>query len=297
MRPARRGASKGVFRSGERSGPDIVTVLGDGVDDGFPEVGVRFGVPRGVAGVDAQQVVEDEDLSVASSASADTDGGNAHGRGDFGSGFGRDTFEDDREGAGMFRGLGVGQQLAFVALHAVAAELMNALWPKSAMGHYRNASGNEPSDYLRLLHSALKLDRLAPRLLEDAAGVFDGLMDAQMEAGERHVDDDQRMAHRAAYEFGMVDHFLQRDRQGVGMALNDHRKAIAHENTFDVGSVDQPGKRVVVRRNHRDFPPCGFHGGELGDGNLSFFSIHRCGGLKGNAAREQSILERLLGRV
>ncbi len=88
----------------------------------------------------------------------------------------RDALEHDRERPGLFGGRGVGQQLLRVALHAVAAELVDALRPQPAVGHHRNAGRDERRDRLGLVGAPFELHRLAARFLEDPAGVFDRLV-------------------------------------------------------------------------------------------------------------------------
>ncbi len=58
--------------------------------------------------------------------------GNARGH------FRRDTFQHDGERPRFRRSAGIVQQRRFVALHAIAAELMNALWPQSTVSHHGN---------------------------------------------------------------------------------------------------------------------------------------------------------------
>ena len=153
------------------------------------------------------------------------------------------------------------------------------------MGHYGNAGRNQARDHLGLLDAAFQFHRLAAGFLEDPAGVFDRPMDAQMEAGKRHIDDHQGVPHRPADHLGVVDHFFQRDRQGVGVALHDHRQAVAHEDALDARRIDQLGRGVVVGGEHGDFPPGGFQGGELRDGYLLWLAVH--GGVGVDSWRRQ----------
>ena len=100
---------------------------------------------------------------------------------------------------------------------------------------------DERGDRLGLLDAAFELHGLAARFLQDAAGVFDRLVRAQVKAGERHVDDHQRVLDRAADHLGVVDHLVERHGQRAVVALHDHRHAVADQNAFDAGRVDQPG--------------------------------------------------------
>ena len=146
--------------------------------------------------------------------------------------------------------------------------------------HHRNAGRNQRRDHLGLLDAPFELHRLAAGLLENAARVFDGLVFAKLEAGERHIDHDQGVAHRPAHHFGVVNHLLQRDRQRGAVPLDDHRQAIADQNALDARRIDQAGHRVIVGRQHGDPPSGRLHGGELGNGDLLVFAIHVCGSPK-----------------
>ena len=125
---------------------------------------------------------------------------------------------------------------------------------------------------------AFELHGLAARLLENAAGVFDGPVGAQVVAGKRHVDDHQRVLHGAADHFGVVDHLVERDRQRVGVSLHDHRHAVADQDALDAGGVEQAGHGVVVGRQHRDLLAGGLHGPKFGDRDLAGVAGHgsRC---------------------
>ena len=100
------------------------------------------------------------------------------------------------------------------------------------MGHHGDAGGDERRDRVGLLDAPFELHRLAAGLLEDAAGVFDRLELAEVVARERHVDDHQRVLHRAADHLGVVDHLVERHRQRVLVPLDDHRHAVADEHAL-----------------------------------------------------------------
>ena len=111
------------------------------------------------------------------------------------------------------------------------------------MGHHGNAGRHQRRDRVGLLHAPFQLHRLAARLLQDASGVFDRLVRAQMITRKRHVDDHQRLLDRPADHLGVIDHLVERHGQRGVVALHDHRHAVADENPFDAGRIDQPGQR------------------------------------------------------
>ena len=101
------------------------------------------------------------------------------------------------------------------------------------MPHHGNARGNQGGNHLGLLDATFEFDRLTTGFLEDAAGVFNRLVDAlRWKLGKGHSRRRPRPAHRPPNHFGMVDHFLQGDREGVRMALDDHGKGVADQNSL-----------------------------------------------------------------
>ena len=66
-------------------------------------------------------------------------------------------------------------------------------------------------------------------------------MHAEVITEKRHVDHDQRVPDRPADHLGVVDHLVHRDRQRVGPTLDDHPQAVADQDRFDAGRVEQSG--------------------------------------------------------
>ena len=165
-----------------------------------------------------------------------------------------------------FGGFGVGHEFLFVALHFVAAERVDALRPQAAVGHDGDAGADQGGDRFGLFDAPFELHGLAASFLQDAARVFDRAVGAEVEARERHVDDHERVLDGAADHFGVVDHFVERHGQRAVVSLHDHRHAVADQNAFDAGGIDEPRERVVVGRDHRDLASGRFEAGEFRDG-------------------------------
>ena len=159
--------------------------------------------------------------------------------GDFLSQVAGNAFEHHRERAGFFGGAGVGHQFAFVALNFVAAERVDALRPQAAVGHDGNAGADERGDRFGLFDAPFELNGLAAGFLQNSAGVFNRAVSAEVEAGERHVDDNERVLDGSADHFGVVDHFVERDGQRAVVALDDHRHAVANQDAFDAGGIHE----------------------------------------------------------
>lgn len=269
---------EGMFVAGKFAAANIIAIVADGLNDGLFEISVDFHMARHIGRAKSQQIVQNEDLAVAAGARANADGRNADRCGNAGGGFFGNAFEDNGEGPRHLCGLCVGQQLALVALHAVAAQEMHILGTQSTVGHDGNARGNQGGDDFRLFDASFKLDGLAARLLEDAPGIFNRSMYPEVKTGKRHVNHDESMSDRTSHHLGMVNHFFERDGQRGAMPLHNHRKAVADENSLNSGRVDQAGLSMVVGRQHGDLLPRGFHGGKLRNGDLLRFRFfHGCG--------------------
>ena len=82
---------------------NFVGISGDGILEHAPHIGVLLDELRRPPGCQADQVVKDENLSVAMRPRADADRRNRKRRGRFPRQIARHAFEHDREGAGMLR--------------------------------------------------------------------------------------------------------------------------------------------------------------------------------------------------
>ena len=76
------------------------------------------------------------------------------------------------------------------------------------------------------------------------------------------------------HHFGVINHLLQRDRQGIGVSLYDHPQGVAHQDAFDFCGVQQLRQREIVGRQHGDFLAGGLHGRKLRDGDRLTVGIH-----------------------
>ncbi len=133
---------------GKGARSNFVAVGGDGLGDGFAEVGVGFG-EGGFPGAEAENVAGDEDLTVAVGSGSDADGGDFQGGGDFLGEVGGDVFEDDGEDSGVLEGdrfvedfvaIGVGFALLF------EAELVDGLGGESNVAHDGDSGLDEFAD-------------------------------------------------------------------------------------------------------------------------------------------------------
>src|SRR5439155_18701052 len=135
---------------------------------------------RLVAGVYAEQVVEDENLSVRCGAGADPDHGDLELRHQ-GLGYrGRDRLEDDREAANGLEGQSLlgesGGRLRGPALRLEAAQGGCGLGGQTDVPHHRNPGADDRAGPVDGRATALELDGIAGGLLDEALGVLDRLL-------------------------------------------------------------------------------------------------------------------------
>ena len=120
------------------------------------------------------------------------------------------------------------------------------------MGHHRNLDPRQGGDHFRLIRTAFEFDGLSTRFFEYAARTADRVFGGGVEGHERQIDDHQSGTDRAANHLGVINHLVERDRQRRRASLDDHGKAVAHENRIDPGFVEQARPQMVVGRQHRE---------------------------------------------
>ena len=97
------------------------------------------------------------------------------------------------------------------------------------------------------------------------AGIPHGLFQAELEREERHVRNDQRPLGAAAHRARVMNHHVERDRQGCLVTQHHHPERIADKNHIDARSIQEPRHREVVGGQHRDFFALFFHRSQIGN--------------------------------
>ena len=69
---------------------------------------------------------------------------------------------------------------------------------------------DQRGDDVSAIGASFNLDRMAACFLQDATGVLDRFLHANLVAQKRHVRDDQRAADRSNDDFRVVDYLIQR---------------------------------------------------------------------------------------
>ena len=99
--------------------------------------------------------------------------------------------------------------------------------------------------------AALELDRVGAPLLDQPPRVPHPLLDAHLVGHERHVGDHQRGRPGARHRAGVVEHLLDRHREGGLVAQHDRAQAVPHQQDVDARFVgDARGREVVGGHDH-----------------------------------------------
>ena len=174
-------------------------------------------------------------------AGADANGGDGQGFADALRGGPGNRFNHDRKRARVLQRTGVFDQmrraLGGFALHLVRPQQLNRLRPQSDMAHHRDARLHQPFDGLRLAAPAFEFDRVGAAFLQQARGVFHGVVDRNLVGQKRQVGDNHRALNAALDCAGVIDDVVKRHRDGGIAALDDHAQRVSHQNGVDAGIV------------------------------------------------------------
>ena len=88
--------------------------------------------------------------------------------------------------------------------------------------------------------------------LNEGAGVAHRFLDGDVVREVGHVGDDECSRGSADDGLEVMQHVVHRDREGVGVAENDHTEGVADERDVGAGCVDRSRGWIVVRREHAD---------------------------------------------
>ncbi len=105
------------------------------------------------------------------------------------------------------------------------------------MAHNGNFGFGKARDELKAALAAFDLYGFGAGFLDDADGVAKGFGDVGVIGAEGHVGDDEGVFGAAADGAGVVDHFVERDWEGVVVAEDDHAEGVADEEDVNTGLV------------------------------------------------------------
>ncbi len=165
------------------------------------------------------------------------------------------------------------------ALDLEAAEHGDGVRRQPDMRSGRNSGVDQRAQNMRLRFAALRLDRIAQRLLHEPRGVDQSALDGVI-ALVRHAAERKCIGRAAADRLRMHDHHVHGRRNGARVAMGDHRQTVADHGDVNAGHF-RPLRRRVIRDGHVDHLLAGlFRLADFGDGALlALASGVRCGGV------------------
>ena len=220
-----------------------------------------------IAGCNAEHVVCDEDLSVASGAGADSDGRDMERLTDFGGEFGGGEFEDEHGRPGVLECEGVVFDAIGViaaSLHFVSALCADPLGGESGVCADGDSALDEKLDGFGEESAAFDFDHCGAGGGE-FCGVLEGVLRGGLKRAEGHVSDDDGVWRSGADAADVVGGIGGFNGEGILRALDEHAERVADEECVGAAFVEDVGEGGVVGGEHGDFFALGFHAEELGE--------------------------------
>jgi hypothetical protein len=109
------------------------------------------------------------------------------------------------------------------------------------MPHHGDLRAHDRPYRFRHLSSALQLDGAHAALLDQAAGIPDGLGQVDLIAQKRHITNDHRVLNPSRHTPAVIQHLVHGDREGGIPALHRHAEGIPDQNR-----VDAPSSRIFA---------------------------------------------------
>lgn len=154
------------------------------------------------------------------------------------------------------------------------------------MGHHGNSDPGECRDVWDEFLATLEFDGFNVALCDDAHGCADGVAGARCVGAKGHVGDEEGGSCAACDGAAVVEHFVEGETGGGGVAETDLGEGVADEGDVDgVGGACTGGGEVV--------------GGEDGDGGVGGAEVGEAcdggllGGGGGHHAHVASVVERM----
>ena len=122
-------------------------------------------------------------------------------------------------------------------------------------------------------HAALEFDRVDIGFLEKPAGIFHGLLIADLVGEKGHVADNKGVGCAAAHGVAMHDALVHGHRHGARVSINTHPERISDQEHVQTGSLGELRRRKVIGSEPGNLPALLLHPIEIVD--HQFFSHHR----------------------
>ena len=246
-----------MFGPRKHAGTHVARVIAEGTFDGATHFGISLHEPGcDLADEVAEHVVRDDELPVHVGTGANPvdehAGALAHERRRLCG----HSLEQNREHARSLQCLGVTQQALRgrqrFPLHAVAAELTEALRRETQMTHHGNARIDHRAHASRDARAPFALHRVAPRGHE-CPGAADRGFVGGLVGQERQVADHERALCRARHRPNEHQHFGHSDLERTGESEHRHGRGIAHQDHVDARAIGECRGRIVVGGDEHRF--------------------------------------------
>src|SRR4029077_15161907 len=205
---------------------------------------------RGEPRKQSNQIVRDQNLSVAVLARADPDRRDADCIGDLLSDIGQDNLEHHGKCSDVFHRTSVRQQCFDcrwrAALDSVAALRAHTLRQHADVPHKRYSRARDRLDLSNMTHTTFELHRLRASIDKFSGGLHG--FSRGVVSVNRHVCDEQRLFDPPRGGAGVMQHFVQCYICSVPITQNYHAYRIAHEDDVDATLIEQPRGGIIVRR-------------------------------------------------
>src|SRR3972149_910736 len=215
----------------------FIPVAIDRLQNDLFQIHVALDKLGGELAVQPQQVVADQNLSVAVRPRTDADGRNPEMLGDARRQRAWNSLEHHRESSGLLYTESLFQQ-AFLGfrsptLNLVTSKGVNGLGGETDMSHHRNAGLHHRPDLLPDPLSSFEFDRLRPTFLDEPSGIPHGFRYRNLVSQKRHIGHHHRCTVGARHRCRMPDHVLKRHRQSGRMPQDHHSQGISYQEDVD----------------------------------------------------------------
>ena len=120
------------------------------------------------------------------------------------------------------------------------------------MAHHGNACFDDASHGIHDFDAAFHFQGIDTRLFHYPDGIPDAFRTAHLIAAERHVAHHETMLAGTGHGCGVINHLVYADGQGVFVAGHHVGGRVADQDAVNAGGIDNPSRRVVIGREHRD---------------------------------------------
>ena len=246
-----------MLGSGVSPIPNFTDVGVQGIPDICIQIPEPFQKPGSETGVEPEGVIKHQDLAITFGAGADADGRNSQATGDFPSQLSRHQLQDDSKTPRLLKTLGLGPQTFcrsfFPALHPVPSKGVNRLWDQAKVAHDGDPGLNKRLHRLAGGRSStLQFHSLDTGFFQHPTGISESVFRRNLEGEEWHIQDQEGLRRPPSNGLPVVNHLVQRNRDGVRVAQYHLTQGVANKEEVDPSFLHQPAEKSVVGRHRHD---------------------------------------------